>query len=88
MLDGSYTDDVLDVKAVIKGTCMPLSEEKLSKLLSEISGTYADVFFFDPMLNEYRTAAMLTPETNQEYKGTGINSVDYWSGTILQFTEK
>lgn len=88
MLDGSYTDDVLAVKAIVKCPCMPLSEIKLSQLLSEISEAYADVFFFDPKLNKYRTATMLTPETSQDFKGTGADSIDYWAGTILQFEEK
>lgn len=88
MQDGSYTDDVLAVKAIVTCTCMPLDETKLSTLLSEISGAYADVIFFDPAMNEYRTAKMLTPEPSQKFKGTGADSVDYWTGTILQFTEK
>lgn len=88
MQDGSYTDDVLAIKAVITCTCMPLNEERLSQLLTKISETYADVFFFDPQLNKYRTTKMLTPETTQEFKGTGADSNDYWAGTILRFTEK
>lgn len=88
MQDGSYTDDVLAIKAVITCTCMPLTELKIAQLLQVISETYADVYFFDVRLNEYRTAKMLTPETTQEFKGTGADSNDYWTGTILQFTEK
>lgn len=88
MLDGSYTEDILAVKAIITCVCMPLNEEKLSALLSEISGEYADVFFFDPAQNKYRTAKMLTPEPSQKFRGTGSDSVDYWTGTILNFTEK
>lgn len=88
MLDGSYTDDVLAVKSVITCTCMPMGESDLTKLLSEISGEYANVYFFDPKENGYRTAEMLTPETSQKFRGAGADTVDYWTGTKLQFTER
>ena len=48
MLDGSYVEDVLAVKAIITCTCMPLSETQLSTLLTQLYGDALSVYFYDP----------------------------------------
>ena len=88
MLDGAYVDDVLATKAVITAACMPLDETRLSQFLSAISGTYVTVGFFDPERNEYRTAEMMPSTLSQKFRGTGTDSLDYWTGTVAQFTER
>lgn len=88
MLDGSYTDDVYAIKAVITCICMPLDETKLSKLLTSIAETYVTVYFYDPRLRAYREAEMMPSEPNQKFKGSGANLIDYWTGTIIQLTER
>lgn len=88
MLDGSYTDDVLAIKAVITCICMPTNEERLSEILTTIADTYLDVYFYDPRLKAYRTAQMMPSDPEQKYRGTGADLVDYWTGTVIQFTER
>lgn len=88
MLDGSYTDDVLAIKAVISCTCMPTNEKQLSEILSETAQTYVDVYYFDPREKSYRTAVCIPSEPSQTYKGKGSDSLEYWTGTVIQFTEK
>lgn len=88
MLDGSYTDDVLDTKAVITCICMPTNESRLAEILIETSNVYVDVEFYDPKIGKYRTAEMMPSDPNQKYKGTGTDLLDYWTGTVIQFTER
>lgn len=88
MLDGSYTDDVIAVKAIITCICMPTDEETLAGLLALLAETYLDVRFFDPRLNEYRTATMMPSDPEQKFRGTGTNAIDYWTGTVVTLTEK
>ena len=88
MLDGSYTDDVLDRKAVITYPCMPSTEERLSALLLAIADTYVDVEFYDPEIKGYRTAEMMPSDPTQKFRGTGADLLDYWTGTVLTFTER
>lgn len=88
MLDGSYTDDVRAIKSVITCTCMPTNEDQLSQLLVSISNTYVSVYFYDPREKTYRTADMMPSDPSQKYRGRGTNSIDYWTGTIIQFTER
>lgn len=88
MLDGSYTDDVVAVKAVITTICMPLNETQLQKFLTAASDTYVNVYFYDPRLGTYRTAEMMPSDTTQKFRGSGAGLVDYWTGTVVQFTER
>lgn len=89
MLSGDYTDDVLKWKAVITCICMPETEEQLSTLLSAVcEGAYCTVYFYDPKVKGYRTAEMMPSEPSQTHRGVGVNGFDYWTGTILTFTER
>ena len=88
MLDGSYTDDVLASKAVITHTLMPANEAVLSQVLVAIADTYCNVNFYDPKVQAYRTAQMMPSEPQQKFRGTGSDSVDYWTGTVITFTER
>lgn len=88
MLDGSYTDDVLDTKAVITCICMPMNEDQLSDFLIAISDTYLQVEFYDPKEKAYRTAEMMPSDPSQKFRGSGADLLDYWTGTVVQFTER
>lgn len=88
MLDGSYTDEVLAVKAVVTCICMPTNEQKLSQLLTVLANEYLDVYFYDPQKGVYRTAQMMPSDPSQIYKGKGADLLDYWTGTVIQFTER
>ena len=88
MMDGSYTDDVLAVKAVVTCYCMPTNEVQLQALLEMISNTYVIVRFFDPRVNAYRKMTAMPSEPVQKYRGQGGNALEYWTGTVITFTEK
>lgn len=88
MLDGSYVEDVLAIKAVVTCFCMPTNEKRLSELLIMLSETYLQVYFFDPKLNGYRTAEMMPSDPSQKFRGRGANALDYWTGTVVQLTER
>lgn len=88
MMDGSYTDDVLATKAVITGVCMPLNEARLSDFLVAVADTYVDVYFYDPKLRTYRNAEMMPSDPAQKFRGTGSDLLDYWTGTVMTFTER
>lgn len=88
MLDGSYVDDVLAVKAVVTCTCMPTNEMKLQQLLIVLSNTYVTVYYFDPRVGTYRTMTAMSSEPTQKFRGQGGNALDYWTGTVVTFTEK
>jgi len=88
MMDGSYTDDVRAIKAVITCICMPLDERKLSRFLTAIAETYVAVYFYDPKAGQYREAEMMPSDPNQKFKGSGADLMDYWTGTVIQLTER
>lgn len=88
MESGLYTDDVLDTKAVVTCICMPLNENRLSDFLSAVASTYVNVYFYDPQKKEYRTAEMMPSDTTQKYRGTAADMLEYWTGTVVQFTER
>lgn len=88
MLDGTYIDDVLAIKAVVTCYCMPTNETQLQKLLTDISNPYVTVTFFDPRVKSYRIMTAIPSEPSQKFRGQGTNAIDYWTGTVITFTEK
>lgn len=88
MLDGSYTDDVLAVKAVVTCTCMPTSDAQIQPLLTLIASTYVNVYFYDPRHGGYRTMSAMPSEPSQRFRGQGISGLAYWTGTVITFTER
>lgn len=88
MLDGSYVDDVLAVKAVWSSPCMPISEAQLQQLLTTLRNAYVELYFFDPAILAYRTMVAMPGDLSQKYRGEGTDALDYWTGTIVTLTEK
>lgn len=88
MLDGSYVDDVLAVKAVVTCTCMPTNETQLQQLLTVLANTYVTLNYFDPRTSAYRVITAIPSDPSQKYRGSGVNSLEYWTGTVVTFTEK
>ena len=88
MLDGSYVDDVLAVKAVWSSPCMPISEAQLQQLLTALRNAYVELYFFDPAILAYRTMVAMPGDLSQKYRGEGTDALDYWTGTIVTLTEK
>lgn len=90
MLDGTYTEDILAIKAVWSSPVMPLPEDRLSALLRDIkSDTYVTFNYFDPDQNAYRSAIMRWEISgDNRHKGSGSDNNEYWSGMTVTFTEK
>lgn len=89
MMNGDYTDDLRAMKAVITCICLPTTEVQLSSLLAQIyADKYCSVYFFDPKINNYRSAIMIPSEITSMHRGRGSNELDYWTGTKLTFTER
>lgn len=88
MLDGSQIEDVRAVKAVVTCYCMPTDEAQLQQLLTVLANTYVTLNYFDPRTGAYRVITAIPSEPSQKYRGRGINSLEYWTGTVVTFTEK
>ena len=89
MLDGSYEEDTLAIKAVVSSPLMPLTEEQQSKIVSDIlSDDYASVYYFDPRKNTYRSAIMRYEIGTMKHRGTGADSNEYWTGLTVKFTDR
>lgn len=87
--DGSYVEDEIAVKAVIKAPFIPLNESDLSALLSVIySATYVSLYYFDPKANAYKTITARKSVSSQKYRGKGADGKEYWTGTVVTITEK
>lgn len=90
-LDGKFHPDVLAVKAVLTANCMPLTAQQIAGILGEyVPGmeTPVEVYYFDPRLGDYRIMEALAGAVAQKYVGVGANGSDYFTGTILVFTEQ
>lgn len=89
MLDGSYEEDVIAIKAVIFSPLMPLAEDLQSRFLQDLmSDDYASVYYFEPKLNAYRSAVMLYEIGTTKHRGTGADGNEYWTGLTVKFTDK
>lgn len=89
MLDGSYQDDELALKAVIKLPVMPLNGDQVKQLLGLIySKTYVDLYYFDPVEGDYKTIKAMREASEQKYRGFGSDGKEYWTGGALTLTEK
>lgn len=89
MLDGSYEEDILAIKAVVSSPLMPLTEEQQSNFLQNVlSDDYATVYYFDPRMNAYRSAVMRYEVGTTKHRGTGADENEYWTGLTVKFTDR
>ena len=89
MLDGSTTEDVIAIKAVIKLKLMPFTEESLSDFLSSLyRSDYAVVMYFDPRENKYRTIEAMYDEIESEHSFVNCNEDNIWLAGSLTLTER
>ena len=89
MLDGSTTEDVIAVKAVISLSFMPQTEEALSAFLSSLyESPYATVRYFDLKAGDYREIETIYSEMNVKHLMTNINDAEMWQPGTMTLTER
>ena len=89
MLDGSMMVDILAWKAVLTLPCNDLTGDRLSALLQATLKAEISVTFWDPRLNEQRTATFIRPElSDQTLTLQTAAGVRWYSGMTLTLTEK
>ena len=89
MLDGSMMVDILAWKAVLTLPCNDLTGDRLSALLQATLKAEISVTFWDPRLNEQRTATFIRPElSDQTLTLQTSKGVRWYSGMTLTLTEK
>lgn len=89
MLDGSTTEDVIAIKAVISLSFMPQTEADLTAFLTSLYGSdYATVYYFDPKEGGYRTIEAIYSEMNVKHLMTNINDAEMWQPGTLTLTER
>ena len=89
MQDGSITEDVITIKAVVTLPRMPLNEDKLSALLDAVLSTpYPLLEYFDPWRKTTRMVMTVVSPPKSKYRGIGSDDNSYWSGDGIVFTEK
>lgn len=88
MLDGSYTEDEIAVKAVITLSCMPLSEDQAATLLEELyRSVYPLIKYYDLRTGTYREIECLRKISASTYWGECVGG-NYWGNTIITLTER
>ena len=88
MLDGSYVEDEIAIKAVITLSLMPLNEAQAAKLLEEVlSAVYPKIKYFDLRTGAYREIETLRKISSSTYWGTCVGG-DYWGNTTITLTER
>ena len=89
MLDGSTTEDVIAVKAVISLSFMPQTEADLTAFLSSLYGSdYATVRYFDLKAGVYRTIEAIYSEINVKHLMTNIYDNEMWQPGTMTLTER
>ena len=89
MLDGSTTEDVIAVKAIISLSFMPQTETDLSAFLSALYELpYATVRYFDLKAGGYRTIEAIYSEINVKHLMTNINDAEMWQPGTMTLTER
>ena len=87
-LSGDREEDVLAWKAVVKLTCMPLTETQQADLVAKATVADPTLYYFDPRTNAYRTIHYMADISETRYRGKGGTGVDYWTGIVLTAEEK
>lgn len=89
MLDGSTTEDVLAIKAVLSFDFIPQSEEVMGAFLKRLhSSKYATVKYFDIEENDYREIEAIYGEVEVRYIFENIEGFSMWRANTLTFTER
>ena len=89
MLDGSTTEDVIAVKAVITLLFIPQVETSLAEFLGLLYGAdYAIVRYYDAREGDYRTIEAIYGEMDATHLMTNIYGTETWRPGVLTLTER
>lgn len=88
MLDGSMSVDELNQKAVLSIPLYPLTDDQLKSLLMAIMPTPVHLVTYDDPWIGPRTVKMIRSMPTQKARGKGGTGNSYWTGAVLQLTEK
>lgn len=90
MLDGSLTEDVLAIKAVISWSLNSMTAHQLNRLLAETLSAYpyVTVTYFEPRMNAPRTAEFIPTVGALSYAFTRHGADYYRDGTTLTLRER
>lgn len=88
MKNGDMVQDIIAVKARGQATCMPLTEQQQSTLLTAIHGTQPLLLqYYDAKAGGNRTVEAYMDTSETVFRGTGGTGVDYWTGLVVTFSE-
>ena len=89
MQDGSITEDLIAIKAVVVLPPVPLTETQLSTLLSAVwENGYPLLSYYDPWTGTTKSVQTVATVSSSKYRGQGSDENKYWTGTEITFTEK
>lgn len=89
MIDGSETEDVLAVKAVVSVPLLPTTIEEAEEIIADVySDTYAEVYFYDLLTGNYKTSSCIYEDISAVPLLSSIDGNDYWYCGTLNFTER
>ena len=89
MLDGSTTEDVIAIKAVITFNFVPQTEERMIAFLSNLySKPYAAVTYFDPLTGKDRDIEAIYSEMSEAHLFENVYSNDMWRLHSITLTER
>ena len=89
MLDGSTTEDIIAIKAVVTLPLMPLSEEQLNELIADIyGGDYVTLYYFDIRTNAYIEAEFMYSEITGRHIMQNAFDTEMWLAGSLTLTER
>lgn len=87
MMDGSYTEDTVSVKAQIVWTLLPMKDAEYQAFLKSIyKNTYATVYYYDPRYG-YRTIEAMY-ELGEAQCVTDLIDGDRWILSPISLTER
>lgn len=81
MLDGSHTDDVIAIKAVIKLPVLPMVENEIGDFLSLLATEYVKVYYYDPLQKKYRTIEAEPDEVGAAFLFENVDGENMWQTT-------
>lgn len=89
MQDGTITEDLIAIKAVVTLPPVPLTEAQLSNLLSAVfANGYPLLYYYDPWTGTTKSVQTVATVSRSKYRGQGADANKYWTGTEITFTEK